>query len=45
MGIVTNCRNLAMIRGCFANLSSFSNLTKRMTLMRPAALISENIKE
>ena len=45
MGIVTNCRSFAMIRGCFANLSSFSNLTKRITLIKPAALISENIKE
>merc|ERR1712072_496759 len=42
MGMVTNCRSFAMILGCFASLRSLSNRTKRMTLMRPAALISEN---
>ena len=45
MGMVTNWRSLAMIRGCFASLRSFSNRTRRMTLINPAALISENINE
>ena len=37
--------SFAMIRGCFANFRSLSSLTKRMTLINPAALISENINE
>ena len=43
--MVTNCRSFAIIRGCFASLRSFRRRTKRITRIRPAALISENIKE